>query len=187
MNNKSNKKNKTKNKGKRYSFNVSANELQILEFFSIQENISLSIRLLAKDFISRYGIVDICSLPLRLEDPSPVISTRVDYDSKQPTTATNKVSVNDNDSGTSTTTTHTESVDGGDSGTSTTTTNIESVDDSDSSTSTTTTNTDSVDDGDSGTSTISTSIVDEKMVKENSLSAKIEELEAMITSLKREK
>ncbi len=73
--------NKKDSKSIRYHFSAPAADTQISEWAEHQHNLSISIRLVLKDFIARHGLIDVSCLPIMplTNDCPPTISkTSVD-------------------------------------------------------------------------------------------------------------
>jgi len=59
---------------KRYTFTAPSDDKQIAEWINRQHSFSTSIRIVIKDYISKYGMIDISCLPMALTDEPSAVS-----------------------------------------------------------------------------------------------------------------
>ena len=80
----------------RVSFTVPPFDTQVSEWAKNQRNISLSLRLLIKSHIAKYGMIDVTALPMTIDETSQVFSANIEpAKSMQTISAETKISVPD--------------------------------------------------------------------------------------------
>lgn len=61
---------KISDKSVRYCFTAPISDVQLAEWIEIQHNLSMSIRLVIKDYIAKHGMADATCLPMMTDDDS---------------------------------------------------------------------------------------------------------------------
>ena len=58
----------------RYTFTVPTTDTQIVEWAALQHSLSVSMRLIIKDYIAKHGMVDASCQPMMMTDDVPVVT-----------------------------------------------------------------------------------------------------------------
>lgn len=70
----------------RYHFSAPPGDTQIAEWVALQDNFSMSMRMVIKDYIAKHGMVDASCQPMMMTDNAPVVTmphTNVEVVDKQ--------------------------------------------------------------------------------------------------------
>lgn len=67
----------------RYSFTAPLADKQIIDWIQTQQNLSLSLRLVIKDYIARHGVSDIMCMPMMIDDEAVVTGRKNGADENQ--------------------------------------------------------------------------------------------------------